>query len=635
MFRQLCVSFLLFSLSASWVIAQPIDEPPVANSNDNQAEGVEEAESEEPPVYTIIEGQVVNALGEGIVGASVAIVKVDDNSIQGKTESVEYGDFKIKFEGEHVGKFKVTLGKENYASEEIEIEVYEDDLEPFVDLMLDGALTLAGEVVEFLENQPVAGAQVKISTSYRTKRVTTDEAGRFEIKKLMPGEARIVVEADGFGKNTTRVPVGMSKDLVRIILKPERILRLTILDDQDRPIADVSVEIEVKSSGDYRTVSTDEEGQVTIRKLAGDACLMWARLTHSDYVATGQYDREITLPQDEYETKQTLHMMPAAVLKGLVLNAESGRPLHGARVGVGVRMGEAMPHTYTNLSGEYELRSLLPGSSVVTVHVAEYAPLLKELKLEAGETTVENFELGRGRTIVGVVSNQDGQPVAGADVDALKWKTYSTLALYARTDQNGKFILESAPPEEFLIDIVSRSEGALVEQVISAGKNNYEFKLDSSKGPLAQGRDQFTTAKPGDVYPGIRLVTLEGLTLGQEQFEGKLVLLDFWATWCGPCVQEVPTLKRIHQTFGGREDFLLVGVSSDYEKSKLTSFIRTNQMKWHHVFGASSGSEELRRAFGVQAIPSTILLGADGKIISVDLVGEALHNKITEIFKTK
>ena len=136
----------------------------------------------------------------------------------------------------------------------------------------------------------------------------------------------------------------------------------------------------------------------------------------------------------------------------------------------------------------------------------------------------------------------------------------------------------------------------------------------------------------GDPCPPLKLKTLAGIEIGPETIKNKIVLLDFWATWCGPCMAELPTLKRIRDDLGKRSDFLLVSLSSDFDKAALERTIKDKQLEWHHVFGPDSGGEELSAAFGVRAIPCTILVGKDGKIIAVGLIGEPLRQKLDEIF---
>ena len=143
------------------------------------------------------------------------------------------------------------------------------------------------------------------------------------------------------------------------------------------------------------------------------------------------------------------------------------------------------------------------------------------------------------------------------------------------------------------------------------------------------------TDGPRPAAPSFSLTRLDGLPVSLEQQRGKTLILDFWATWCGPCMAELPTLKRIHDEFRERDDFLLVSVSSDFDKAVLERTIKDKKLGWHHVYGPDSGGDELSTAFGVRAIPCTILVGKDGKIAAVGLIGESLRHKLDELLGDK
>ena len=618
--------FLLLTLAAAPAFAQESPDPPPP-ANENAA-----ADEPEPQVFTTIQGQVFDALGRGVENSTVEITKKADPSVTGKVQTDHYGDFTLKLTGEHPGSFTIKITRQGFVDHLAEINVELDDLEPFIDVMLKGALSVAGEVREFLEDNPVAGTTVLLETMYRRDATTTDEAGRFEFKNLIPGSVQLTAEAEGYGKSKVRATVGEAQGLVRIVLKPERILNLTVLNDKEQPVAGVAVEMAVESAEDYRNATTDAEGRVTFKQLPFETDTVLLRLTHADYVATGRYDRSVLFPEDQLELHETRRLMPAAVVKGKITAAVAGQVLNGARIDIGEAPDYSSPYTFANVSGEFQIGSLPPGQTVVTVSVAGYAPELRTVTTAPGETTIVNVALGAGRTITGVVRDSeagpDARPVAGAEVEAMKWRNYRTLRASAATDEQGRFTIFDAPKDEFKVSIYARDRSALIDQLISAERNDYEFTLEARSPGDASGSGALCSAKVGDPCPPLELKTLAGIQIGPETIKNKIVLLDFWATWCGPCMAELPTLKRIRDDFGKRDDFLLVSLSSDFDKAALERTIKDNQLEWHHVYGPDSGGDELSTAFGVRAIPCTILLGKDGKIIAVGLIGEPLRQKL-------
>jgi thiol-disulfide isomerase/thioredoxin len=100
---------------------------------------------------------------------------------------------------------------------------------------------------------------------------------------------------------------------------------------------------------------------------------------------------------------------------------------------------------------------------------------------------------------------------------------------------------------------------------------------------------------------------------------GKVVVIDFWATWCGPCVHEIPELKELYARYKDRRDFALVGVSLDEDKNTLIEFCREKQIDWPQLHEPGKGWENtLARAFNVQGIPSVWLIDKQGNIAAFE-----------------
>lgn len=114
-------------------------------------------------------------------------------------------------------------------------------------------------------------------------------------------------------------------------------------------------------------------------------------------------------------------------------------------------------------------------------------------------------------------------------------------------------------------------------------------------------------------------------------FKGQYVLLDFWATWCAPCIAELPTLQTADSTYGG-QDFTILSLSFDGERSTVTDFLRDRDMPWQHAFVEGGFESEIANRFEVVGIPKPILLGPDGQIVATesDLRGENLLTTLEE-----
>ncbi|GAB4028440.1 redoxin domain-containing protein [Spirosoma koreense] len=136
----------------------------------------------------------------------------------------------------------------------------------------------------------------------------------------------------------------------------------------------------------------------------------------------------------------------------------------------------------------------------------------------------------------------------------------------------------------------------------------------------------------GAVAPEIALSDTTGNPVPLSSLRGKYVLLDFWASWCGPCRAENPNVVRMYNKFKDK-GFAIYSVSLDQAKTNWTKAIRNDNMTWTHVSDLKYWQSAAAQQYGVQAIPATFLLDKDGKIIAKNLRGDALEQKLEEVLK--
>jgi peroxiredoxin len=136
----------------------------------------------------------------------------------------------------------------------------------------------------------------------------------------------------------------------------------------------------------------------------------------------------------------------------------------------------------------------------------------------------------------------------------------------------------------------------------------------------------------GQQAPDITLNSPEGKAVSLSSLRGKYVLIDFWASWCGPCRQENPNVVKMYNRFKGK-NFEIFGVSLDKEKDKWIQAIANDGLTWVHVsdlkFWNSAGAE----AYGVRSIPATFLVDPQGVIVAKNLRGKELEDKLAQILR--
>jgi thiol-disulfide isomerase/thioredoxin len=130
--------------------------------------------------------------------------------------------------------------------------------------------------------------------------------------------------------------------------------------------------------------------------------------------------------------------------------------------------------------------------------------------------------------------------------------------------------------------------------------------------------------------PELEALNLRGEKLKLTNFRGKYVVLDFWATWCAPCVGQLPYLRKVSQKLKTRSDIVMISVSLDKNIEKLRQFLNKNEMPWLQSYLGAGAQDKLPQQFD-RGIPAIFLISPDGNLIADDLNAENLGAKLDEI----
>lgn len=129
--------------------------------------------------------------------------------------------------------------------------------------------------------------------------------------------------------------------------------------------------------------------------------------------------------------------------------------------------------------------------------------------------------------------------------------------------------------------------------------------------------------------PPFAVTASNGEKVSLDDLQGKVVLVDFWATWCGPCRAAMPSIKKIANKFQG-EPFVVLSVSVDEDEQKWKDFVASNEMTWPQYFDNGFGGT-MAKSFGVNAIPHTFTIDADGVLQDEHIGDTAIEGKIKKL----
>ncbi len=137
----------------------------------------------------------------------------------------------------------------------------------------------------------------------------------------------------------------------------------------------------------------------------------------------------------------------------------------------------------------------------------------------------------------------------------------------------------------------------------------------------------YDTALKRDAAPfDFKAKDLNGKSVSLKTYKGKVLLLDFWATWCGPCLAELPKLRKVYEKYKDQGfDILGISLDGDLTREQFIAFVKKEGMNWRHIYDEQGGKTPLAKQYGVKAIPFTLLIGRDGRIVAVNPRGEKLE----------
>jgi peroxiredoxin len=292
------------------------------------------------------------------------------------------------------------------------------------------------------------------------------------------------------------------------------------------------------------------------------------------------------------------------------------------------------------------LLTLSAGTAAPNDSATEYKQLIEELtRLRSTITAAEFITVSEKRLLEFLERNPDAPEAMEVHLNLGQ--------LYSQMGNGGKavehletYLSRSAErrPEEISVAKFFLAESYLSLDEFDKAEGLYGEVLGGGAGVpprIQQGasmqRSRITALRKlgiGKPAAAIAAVTSEGTHITLDTFKGKVLLLDFWASWCKPCRQEMPNVKGVYNDFHGK-GFEILGISLDVREDDFKRYVEEQDISWPQVFDGNGWNSPVGRLYAVNSIPSTFLLDRNGAIRYRNLRGEQLRDAVRTLIEER
>lgn len=568
------------------------------------------------------------------------------------------------------------LGKEGYMSvRNVSLEAGEQEHV----IPLPHRLTVQGTVIDAATRQPIPQFGLRHGLRWNGQRDAhwsgdapvpyTDGQFRYAFDNPIDGAFLLQAVAPGYLPASSR-PIRPDEGDVSLefALQPGRGLSGIVVDANGRPVANASVGLATEGQRAFLSegridrrqnrapaVETDEQGKFEFPPHEpGQRFLVFA--LHDAGFADAS--------REEFETSPELRLTPWGRLNGRVLRGTQPDvhcevalwPERPQRDGRYSHLIFSYGYTTrTDDQGAFQFDRVVPGNvSVARVVVTElgrsqqHAPGWRQkLEVRPNETLTVTIG-GTGQPVVGRVE-LDRQPelpinwTTNEPATIERWdvakdqRDESSFRCLGNLDRNGRFEIPDVPPGDYRLSIPvnnpplpnSCGAGAAI------GMATYNFTVPQLPGgrsdePLDLGVIEavlYDTLDPGELAPDFVAARLDGGQLRLSEYTGRLVVLDFWATWCAPCVGELPALAELYNEFKANDRFRLVSVSCDNEISSPRERLAGKGYDWDQAFVAGMYGPPVSD-YTVRSLPGLFVIGPDGRVLAKNIRGAELRSAV-------
>jgi len=402
-------------------------------------------------------------------------------------------------------------------------------------------------------------------------------------------------------------------------------------------------ELQIIGGGQQQKEDMDILTSVTVLEKNSDSLTLYASLSASEETSTGvvyqtgpRYTFELPLegadPQQELEK---------AGLVGAAFPTFSMENIFG-KVPQEGKTSITISLPITNAPAQGEAVTTREGANLVTVATAseESTPVLsRKSTFNSQKKLVDTIE-----TSVTLAVNAQGVPVTFSISDT----TRLTNQIKLPDDQFQalkKDISAAVPVATKLKNLQMSTPAVMAEVIAEMRKNLEEHPTGEFSSIFAELQNQIDTGggdqrgpnavnlKIGQPIPDFDTTTVDGKPFKLSDLKGKVILLDFWATWCPPCILQLPHMKQLYER-NKDKNFVLVGISADETAEDLKNFLENENMQWPQIFDGSDTTSTIAEQYGVFIRPTTVLIDAKGNVSAIDVYGKRLDEAVDKLLES-